>query len=292
MRVTMETAYAAAQRGLQQNAARLAALQQSAQDLKKIGQLSDDPGAAADSMAVRAAQAATDQYGRNIDNGNAWLSVADSALASATTLMQKVKDLALQGANGAINPAGREAIAIEVDQIRSDLLGQANTKYLGRNIFAGNSDAAAAFVDGNPPVYSGSAGTVERRVGPDTTIRVDGDGAAIFGDAGTSVFGLLTKLSSDLRTGGDVAGNLSAIDTALNSVINGRTEIGARHARLLRAADANTASAARLENQRSGIEDLDLGQAILDLQKQQLAYQASLAVSAKVLPNTLMDFLR
>ncbi|MGO4384466.1 flagellar hook-associated protein FlgL [Specibacter sp. RAF43] len=293
-RVTTQTTAAAAQRGMQANAAKLAQLQQGAQDLKKISRPSDDPAGTADSMAVRAAQAAAVQYGRNIGNGDDWMTVADSALANATTLLQKVKDATIQGANGAINQAAKNAIATELDSLKADLLNQANARFTGRNIFAGNSDAAGAFID-TPTAFTftGAAGSsVQRRISPDATIRVDADGAAIFGDAATSVFALITKIADDLRSGTDVSTHLDSVDAALDKVIGGRAEVGARHAELLRAKDANANAVVDLENQRSGIEDLDIGKAILDLKTQELAYQASLGVTAKVLQPTLMDFLR
>lgn len=301
-RVTMQTMAATAQRNLQSSSAKLAGLQQSAMDLKKFSSISDDPTAAADAMAVRAQQSAAAQYGRNISDGAAWLATADNALAGATMLLQNAKDLTLQGANGAINEEGRKAIAVQLESIRADLLNKANTQYLGRTIFAGNSSAGAAFENGplpsDPVVYKGEPnGSVERRISANATIRVDADGAAIFGrdntdGKGDSVFGLLKTIADALRTGGDVAAHIDAMDTALSAVINGRSEVGARHAHLLRAQAANANAVVDLENQRSGIEDLDLAKAILDVKSQELAYQAALSVTAKVLQPTLMDFLR
>jgi flagellar hook-associated protein 3 FlgL len=300
-RVTMQTMAATAQRNLQSSSAKLAGLQQSAMDLKKFSSVSDDPAAAADAMAVRAQQTAAAQYGRNISDGAAWLATADNALAGATTLLQNAKDLTMQGANGAINAEGRKAIAVQLESIRADLLSKANTQYMGRTIFAGNSSAGAAFENGplpiDPVVYTGGSGSVDRRISANTTIRVDADGAAIFGrdntdGKGDSVFGLLKTIADALRTGGDVAAHIDAMDTALSTVINGRSEVGARHAHLLRAQEANANAVVDLENQRSGIEDLDLAKAILDVKSQELAYQAALGVTAKVLQPTLMDFLR
>ncbi|WP_245933504.1 flagellar hook-associated protein FlgL [Arthrobacter livingstonensis] len=294
-RVTMQTMAAAAQRNLQSSSAKLAQLQQSATDLKTFSNVSDNPSAAADAMAVRAQQAAAAQYGRNISDGSAWLATADNALASATTLLQNAKDLTLQGANGAINEDGRKAIAAQLDSIRTELLTKANTQYQGRNIFAGNSSAGAAYTDGNPPVYNGDTSTVERRISTTTTIRVDANGPAIFGsdDKGDSVFGLLTRIAGALKNGDGVSSaDIGDMDKALSTVINGRSEVGARHAQLLRAQDANANAVVDLENQRSGIEDLDLSKAFLDVKAQELAYQAALSVTAKVLQPTLMDFLR
>jgi flagellar hook-associated protein 3 FlgL len=47
-----------------------------------------------------------------------------------------------------------------------------------------------------------------------------------------------------------------------------------------------------LEAQRAGAEDVDLAQVILDLKTQEVTYQSALAVTARVLQPTLMDFLR
>jgi flagellar hook-associated protein 3 FlgL len=300
-RVTMQTTSAAAQRGMQSNAAKLAQAQLRASDLLKNSRLSDDPSAAADSLAVRAAQAQAAQYGRNIDNGDDWLTTANGALDRSVALLQRVQYLTIQGANDGQSAGAKEAIAVELDSLRADLLVQANTKYLGRSIFAGNSDAKYAFADGTPPQFSGAEGsTVMRRIGTDTTIRVDADGAAIFGTGpgpvvgkGTgTIFGLIDKISADLRSGAPVTDSIDSVNAALDNVISQRSEVGTRHAELLRAKDANVTAVVDLENQRAGVEDMDLGTAILDLKTQELAYQASLSVTAKVLSSTLMDFLR
>lgn len=306
-RVTMQTMSAAAQRNLQSSSAKLAQLQQAATDLKKFSSVSDDPAAAASALAVRAQQTAAAQYGRNISDGAAWLATADNALASTTALLQNAKDLTLQGANGAINQQGRDAIAAQLDSIGADLLTKANTQYMGRSVFAGNSSQGAAFknerLDSDPldpalatgpVVYTGDSSTVERRISPNATVQVDANGAEIFGPDkdGASVFGLLKTIAETLRGGGDVSAHIDAMDAALNTVINGRSEVGARHATLLRAQEANAVAVVDLENQRSGIEDLDLAKAFLDVKSQELAYQAALSVTAKVLQPTLMDFLR
>jgi flagellar hook-associated protein 3 FlgL len=89
-----------------------------------------------------------------------------------------------------------------------------------------------------------------------------------------------------------VSAKLTPLDKAANRVADSRSELGARQGRLLRAQSSNANAAVDLENQRSSIEDLDLAKAILDVKTQELAYQAALSVTAKVLQPTLMDFLR
>ena len=145
-RVTSQTRMANSQFNLQSAAALLAKLQDSATSLKKITTPSDDPTGTADSMRVRAAQSQTVQFGRNIDDGMGWLSTVDSTLSASTDIMRQVRDLTVPGANdGALSPTAKEAIATALEGLRTDLLGKANTTYLGRTVFAGSSDAGVAF---------------------------------------------------------------------------------------------------------------------------------------------------
>ena len=208
-RVTNLTMSAAAQRTLQTQQSRLAELQEKATTLNKISRPSDDPAATAQALETRALLAANAQYGRNIDDGNTWLTAADSALEQATNVMHRIKDLTVQAGNGSLPQSGKDAIAIELDSLNKDLVSIANSKHLGRNIFAGSSDAASAFTGsrdpspgtGTPPFNGLPKSPVERRISATETVRVDADGAAIFGSGAGSVFDIVSKMAADLRDG-------------------------------------------------------------------------------------------
>lgn len=292
-RVTNQTMMLAAERRLGARQSRLAAAQDTASSGLRIARPSDDPVGTGDALRIHARIAANDQYKRNIDNGVGWLNALDTALNSATGFLRQVRDLAVQGANASVNQQGRDAAAAQVDALRQELLGSANAQYLGRNVFAGNTDTPGAFTDGTPPVFNGTAGeTVQRRIAADQTVRVDGDGAAIFGTGSSSVFTVLDTIASDLRSGVDPSTQLGALDDRMKAVVNGRAEIGSRLAQIQRAGEAVMTTQTTLNAQRSGIEDEDLGKAVLDLQLQQTNYQAALAVTAKTLQPSLMDFLK
>ncbi|TPV52554.1 flagellar hook-associated protein 3 [Pseudarthrobacter phenanthrenivorans] len=292
-RSTNQTLTLAAQRNLQSNMTRMAALQEKVSTQQKISRPSDDPSGTAASLKVRAEQAAVQQYGRNIANGNGWLTTLDSAMGTATGILNRIRDLTLQGANDSAPPAARQAIAVELEGLRADLLSQANTQYLGRSVFAGTSDAAGAYTSGQPPVFNGVAGAVvERRIAPGTTVRVDADGAAVFGTGTGSVFSLVDSIVADLRGGTNIGKHIAAIDARHEAFIGQYADIGTRHAQLLRAEEMNMDLAGLLEAQRSGVEDVDAGQAILEMNLQEVNYRTALAVTAKVLQPTLMDFLR
>ncbi|MDQ4504516.1 flagellar hook-associated protein FlgL [Sinomonas sp. ASV322] len=293
LRVTNQTMMMAAERSLGAGQARLAAAQERASSGSRIARPSDDPLGTADALRVHGEIAAAAQYKRNIDNGTAWLTTLDSALGGATALLRRARDLAVQGGNGALNQDGKNALADQVDAVRKDLLAAANTQYLGRNVFAGTPDAPAAFTDGAPPVFNGApGGSVQRRLGPDRSVRVDADGAAVFGTGAASVFSVLDGIAADLRGGGDPTSRLQALDGGFRAVVSGRADVGTRLAQLERAGSDLMTQQTALEAQRSGIEDVDLGKAALDLQLQQTAYQAALAVTARTLPPSLMDFLK
>lgn len=297
-RITNAGIGAAAQRNLQTAMQRLATAQTKASSLEAISKPSDNPAGTATSMAVRAETRANAQYSRNVGDAQGWLATADTALASATTILNRVRDLTVSGANdGGLNAGGKEAIAIELETLRDSLMDAANSRYAGRTIFAGTSDAGVAVVkndDGSftiPP----SGGSVERRTGANTTVRVDTDATAVFGPAqegGDDVFSLIGNIIKDLRAGTNISTRIGDVDSAMQKVRDAQTSVGVRHATVL-AADASLKDdAVALEGRRSAVEDIDLGTAILDLKTQEVAYQAALAASAKVLQPSLMDFLR
>jgi flagellar hook-associated protein 3 FlgL len=293
-RVTSTTQMRSAQANLQASAQRLAQLQEQSSSLKTMSRASDDPSRAANALAVRAEQRATVQYTRNADNADGWLTTLDNALGSSTNILTKVRDLAVQGANsGSMTPATREAIAAQIDGLRKDLLKEANATYLGRAVFAGNSDAKSAFTPEGTYVSGSADGVtavaVERRVSADSTIRVDADGGAVFGSA----FKLLTDISAALRADPalSVSPHLADLDKRITSVIGARAEVGARQARVETATASLVTQKGTLEAQRVQLEDVDLATVILDLKLQEIAYQSALAVTARVIQPTLMDFL-
>jgi flagellar hook-associated protein 3 FlgL len=291
-RVTNQTLMMSAQRNLAANKSELARVQAQAGDLKAINRPSDNPSGTASSLQVRGQQAAAAQYGRNIDNGRGWLTTIDSALSSTTDILRQVKDLTIQGSNGTLSASAREGIAAELEGLRAELLGQANTTFMGRNVFAGNTDAGVAFTNASPPVFNGTNSAVTRRVADGVTVRVDVDGAAVFGTGPGNVFDLIETVAGNLRSGVDPSASLAAIDKRMQIVITRHSEVGSRDAQIQRAQEVNMKQQGTLEDRRAAIEDVDMAKAFLDLQLQQTNYSAALAVTAKVLPQTLMDFLR
>lgn len=293
-RVTNLTMSATAQRTLQTQQSKLAELQEKATSLNKISRPSDDPAATAQALETRSLLAANAQYGRNIVDGNSWLTAADSALEQATNVMHKIKDLTVLAGNSTLPQSGKNAIAEELEALNQELVSVANTQHLGRNIFAGNSDKPEAFSGAMPPAYNGAGlSAVERRFSATQTVRVDADGQKIFGSGTGSVFDAVKSIADSLRGGtAPTSPQLGNVNTWFDKIVSGRAEIGTRQAQLERAGNVNTDLEANLDAQKMGIEKLDLGSVIMDLKLQETNYQVALAATARVLQPTLMDFLR
>lgn len=290
-RITDQALVRSAQGNLQLSKGALAVAQERASTLSAISKPSDDPRGAATSMELRSALSANAQHGRNADNAEGWLVTIDSAVARSTELVGRARVLLLQGSNdGSMSPEAREAVAAELEGLADSLLKQANASYLGRNVFAGTSDAGVAFAADFS--YTGGGNAVNRQIGEGISVRIDADGAAIFGEGDDSVFALLGSLADDLRAGTSVSSRISEFDTKTAGIVAASADVGSRHSLVLRSQEELMSRNIELETRRAGVEELDLAETILDLQMQESAYQRALAVTARALPATLLDYLR
>jgi flagellar hook-associated protein 3 FlgL len=296
-RVTHQTVQRSTLANLQLNLSAMSQLQAKMSGGKVITKPSDDPAGTAQTLQLRAEKRAAEQAARNVDDGAAWLTTADSALTTSLATLRRARDLTVQGANSAVmNATAREAIAQELEGLRDALRSQADTTYLGRSVFAGTSDAGAAFTgpDGTPPYsWLGTDGaSVQRRVDQATTVRVDVDGRAAFGEGATSVFAVLDRVAADLRAGGEVSPHLNAIDERMTAMLGQLAGVGTRHNQVLTAQTTIQKNLQDLAGSISAVEDIDLAAVIVELQSREVGYQAALGATARVLQPSLMDFLR
>lgn len=303
-RITMQTQLAQAQRNVQGSKALLNAAEQQAATQRRLTVPSDDPTGTAGLLAIGRELAQNAQYSRNVEDGQAWLSTVDSTLTTVTDQLTQLRNLAVQAGSGTNSAASRQAIATQMQAIKSNLLALANTQYLGRNVFAGGTDAATAFsVDTTttPPTYTyngaapgAAAPSVERRISPDTTVRVDADGGQVFGEGAGSVFALIDSITSHISgpaPSNETATYLAAID-GFEATIGGiHSTVGSDMQQIQQAGTALQTARTNLVGQQSAIQDADPAEAILQVQTASTAYQVALAVTAKAIQPTLMDYL-
>jgi len=278
--------------GLESNLDRLRRLQEQISSGRVVNRPSDSPVAAVASMQIRSDRTRTTQYSRNADDGRGWLNTADTALTSSLTSVGRVRELLGQSLSGSISPEARQAIAAEVDALRSGVVDLANTRYLGRPVFAGTANTDNAFDPaGN---YLGDNGTVQRSVAPGAAVQVNTTGPTAFGSGPDALFRVLGDIVTHLQNNDDAGLNadLTRLDTAAGTVQNALGEVGARYNRVESMQNAAASKLVTLTDQLSATEDIDLPKTIMELQLQQTAYQAALGSTAKVIQPSLLDFLK
>ena len=291
-RITNQTIQHSTLANLQMNLTKMATLQAQMSSGAKISVASDDPAAASDMLRLRGEQRVQDQYVRSASDGNSWLTTVDSSIQSSLTTLRNVRDLTVQSGDVGLGQSSREALATEIDGLRDTMLSQANATYLGRTVFAGTSNAGKAF-DPTTYAFTGSpTAKVERTIGPATTVRVDADGSAVYGDGAGSVFALFDKITTTLRSGGDATAYLGQMDTHLEAMLSQVASTGARQTQVNNAQTELTSAQLTTKMQLSGIEDIDLAETIMQIKMQETAYQGSLGAAQKVMQPSLMDFLK
>jgi len=291
MRVTTTMQLLQAQTNLQASKSSLAALTTEAATGIKLTKPSDDPAGTANLLAIKRQQTQSTQYIRNANDGTAWLNTAGSALTGMTNDMTRLRNLTVEASSGTNSTAANAAIAGEMQSVKQDMLTLSNTQYQGRTVFAGTSDTGTAF-DNTTYAFSGSpTATVQRRVGPDTAVQVDVNGAAVLGTGTSSVFSFIDTLSTAVAAGTNVTGQLTNLDTFANQISAANATVGAAQNRITSATTQLTSEATTLATTRSNIESVDAAQVILQLQSQQNSYQMALSVTAKSNSKTLMDYL-
>ena len=105
---------------------------------KNIVQASDDPIGAVNLSGLQQVKERFSQYSRNADNAINRLTIADTALQSITNLMVRAKELAIQAANDTFGAQDREALALELEEMKNEMFSVANsTDSSGAFIFGG-----------------------------------------------------------------------------------------------------------------------------------------------------------
>ncbi len=278
---------------LQRGLGRLAKVQEQLSTGRVLNRPSDNPTGTTTAMRLRSSLSEQAQFSRNAQDGLGWLSQVDSTLGSVTNTVRQARDLAITGANsGSMGPAARAALAVEVEGLRGAVLAQSNATYLERPVFGGVTSGTKAYDEAG--TFVGLAGDVNRRIGDGVVVKVNYDGPAAFGDGATSVFAELDALATALRAGDDagIRDSIDVLNARMTVVTAAQTAAGASYQRLEQADLAATDAQLSLKNHLSTVENVDLAEATVDLQLQEVAYQAALAATSRVMQPSLIDFLR
>jgi flagellar hook-associated protein 3 FlgL len=176
----------------------------------------DDPSGAAQILNLNEEIATVEQYARNIDAARVKLSQEETALDSAGTVLQRVRELVVEANNDSQNTDTRRMLATEVRAQLDALLATANARDAnGEYLFAGFQSTAAPFAfSGGGLVYSGDQGQRSSQTGPASQTATGDSGAEVFQfiRAGNGVFtaeAQSANTGSGVIAGADVTGTFA-----------------------------------------------------------------------------------
>lgn len=275
----------------------------------KITRASDDPVVAVKGMQYRTQLDKVQQFQRNMNEAEAWLDTTDVALDQVGTALNRVKELVVQAANDTNTADDRAKIKLEIDQIRQQIQDVANTQLGGKYIFSGTHTQKPLFVNGavNQDLQNGTAlkpgatGEVKIEVFDGVQLKVNTNDAA---DIFTTTNDLLDKISTALEnpasTGGeigDLLGSLAngtdlTLANAQAKVLDARADVGARMNRVELMMNRLDIQEINVTKQKSLNEDTDYAETITKMVTQESIHQAALSVGAKIIQQTLVDFMR
>ena len=254
---------------------------------KRITDLSDDPVGITQALDIKSTLSNIEQLERNINFGKPWLNSAESALSSVQNLISDARALCVEMATATKGAVERASAANTIQNTIDEIISLANTEVNGRYIFAGTNTGTAPFnEDGS---YNGNNNPFTIKIGRDATVAVESDGEAVFG----TIFQTLTDLKDALEGNNvnGIAGAMTNLEDHFDHITAKISDIGSKITRMVIKEgilqDSNIFNTDRL----SRIEDADITEAIIDLKAKELAYQAALASSAKVMELSLIDYL-
>jgi flagellar hook-associated protein 3 FlgL len=277
---------------IQDVSSRLAKTHEKLSSGKELTKPSDDPYATSRALQYRAELAQNQQHQKAVDEANAWQNVTDTALSSINDVVLRVRDLAVQAANGSTPDSDRAVIGQEVAQLIDSAKSAANAQYAGRYVLSGTSTLTPPYSTADD-AYHGDAGGISREIGPGVQLSVNVTGDKVMGDASSGLIKTLRDVQAHLNAN-DVTAlsqDIKAIDAAHDAVVTARTDVGARTNRL----DVAQARLSQLEESTTSLlsntEDADMAQTMIDASTQQAVYTSALRAGASIVQSSLLDFL-
>ena len=265
----------------------------------RVGSLSDDPGAAAQSLQLGSQIARVDTYIQTAANQSSMLQVTDSTLGEVVSQLTSAISLAVQATNGTLNSSNLQATAQQLTGIRDQVLALANSSYQGRFLFAGSQGSIKPFAleTATTPAtvtYSGDATSQSIETPGGQQIQVNLPGSSIFGSGSSGPIAVLNQLIADV-TSGAPASNLSADSAALTAslgqVSTQRSLLNASLATLQSTSSYAQTQEAQLKAQQSSLVAADPAAVATELKSNQVQYQALLSVVTALQKINLFDYM-
>lgn len=281
-------------RNLESAQGRMDQLQNQLSSRLRISRPSDDPVGIQNAMRLKSNISSVEQWKSNADSAIGYMNTTDSTLGDITSILQRVRELTVQG-NGTLSAEDKKNLEIEVKQISDQLHIMANTQIGSKYIFSGTATDKELITSGG--TWQGNNQDVKFEIGNNLSLPISVNGNNLFGNTipiPSGIFTTLSALSTALKTnnstGIDTA--LGNIDTNIDNVIALRSDLGARTNRMTAIQSQLDSTSINLQANLSSIQDADMAKTIIDFTSQENVYKAALAVGAKIIQPSLVDFMR
>ncbi|MDE5580278.1 MAG: flagellin [Treponemataceae bacterium] len=236
---------------------------------ERINRAGDDASGLAVSEKMRAQIRGLNQANRNIQNGVSFIQTTEGYLQESTDVLQRVRELAVQSANGIYSDEDRMQIQVEVSQLVTEIDRIASqAQFNGMNMltgsFAAESDRVMQFqiganMDQNARVYIGTM--TATALGLKGT---QGDDQQV---------SIATPESANMAIG--------TVDEALKNISKQRADLGAYQNRFEMASNGVAVAAENLQAAESRIRDTDMASEMVEYTKNQILTQSGTAMLAQ-----------
>ena len=307
MRVTQSMLSSNMLRNLNTSYSKMSKYQDMLESGTVIARPSDDPVVATKGMGYRVELDKNEQFKRNIREAHTWLDTTDEALDQVGSSMKRVKELIVQAANDTNTTEDRQKINAEISQIKMQMRDIANTKVGENYIFSGTHTSKPLYTDytgqQNPDITAaGAERAIEINVFDGISMKLNTRGDDYFKEIDDFLGHIETVLQNN-ATGGEISsalglevtsggGNIPALDALYEKTLTLRADVGARQNRVEITENRLDIQKVNVTKQKSLNEDTDYSKTITDMVTQESIHQAALSVGAKIIQQTLVDFIR
>ncbi len=305
MRISTAQMQSQAVRSMMDRQTELSYTQQQVATGKRILSSADDVTGSTQIIALRQNIDTSTQYQENADMAKSRLLSEESALTQTINVLQRSRELAIQGNNGSQSAANRKALANEIRQNLAEILALANTvDGNGEYVFAGYNVGTAPFSEVENPVgsglydfnYSGDNGQRNLQIGATRQIPVGDPGSDVFvnipaGGGTQSVFETLEQLALSLESNSPNLAAVGDLQSALNHFDGFRAKVGARQNAIDSHREFNADVKLEAQKRLSEVQDLDYAEAISRMNLQLAGLEASQKSFARIQNLSLFNFL-
>ena len=235
----------------------------------RINTAADDAAGYAISQGLTSQVNGFDQASRNVGDAISMVQTAESSLNNVQSMLQRVRELAVQYQNGDLSSTNKTDIQNEVNQLTQEVDRQRGAvTFNGINLLNGTA---------------GGANGVTFQVGANSGDTLSASFADVEGSSGLGVTGFSWSQAAGGGTVFDLsqANALSTLDTAIGNVSNQAATLGAVQNRLQYTSDAISSTEENLSASNSRIKDVDMASEMTTLTQQQILQQAGTAMLAQ-----------